>query len=45
MKEKRAYEHIISGKLEALPVPDMEDIIWARIETRLDTDMPTDDGG
>ena len=45
MKGKRAYEHIISGKLEALPVPDMADIIWARIETRLDTDMPTDDGG
>ena len=45
MKEKRAYEHIISGKLEALPVPDMADIIWARIETRLDTDMPTDEGG
>ena len=44
MNERQSYEHIISGKLQALPVPDMADAIWARIETQLDIDMPTDDG-
>lgn len=45
MDHKKAYEHIITGKLEALPLPDMAEAIWARIETRLDMDMPADDGG
>lgn len=44
MNERTTYEHIISGKLQTLPVPDMADAIWARIEAQLDIDMPTDDG-
>jgi hypothetical protein len=45
MDRKKAYEQIIAGKLEALPLPDMADAIWSRIETQLDWEMPTDDGG
>lgn len=46
MSEKKAYEQIISSKLEALPLPDMADAIWGRIEAQLDIDLPTDgDGG
>jgi hypothetical protein len=44
MNPLKAYEITIKGKLEAIPLPDMEDAIWARIEAQLDTDMPTDDG-
>ncbi len=44
MNQLKAYEITIKGKLEAIPLPDMEDAIWARIEAQLDTDMPTDDG-
>jgi hypothetical protein len=45
MQEKKAYEQTIASKLEALPVPDMADAIWARIERQLDLDMPENDGG
>jgi hypothetical protein len=45
MHDKKAYEQTITSKLEALPVPDMADAIWARIEAQLDLDMPEDDGG
>jgi hypothetical protein len=38
-----SYELIVSEKLQTLPVPDMADAIWARIEQQLDLDMPTDD--
>ena len=44
MNQLKAYEITIKGKLEAIPLPDMEDAIWARIEAQLDTDMPEDDG-
>lgn len=44
MNQKAAYEITIAEKLEQLSVPDMVDAIWARIETQLDIDMPTDDG-
>jgi hypothetical protein len=44
MDQKAAYEITITEKLEQLSVPDMVDAIWARIETQLDIDMPTDDG-
>lgn len=44
MNEKQPYEILITEKLQAIPVPDMVDMIWARIEEKLDTDMPTDDG-
>lgn len=44
MNPLQAYELTIKGKLEAIPLPDMEDAIWARIKSQLDTDMPTDDG-
>ena len=45
MNNKQAYEITITSKLEALPLPDMEDAIWSRIEAQLDIDLPTDDGG
>lgn len=45
MNERATYELIIAEKLEQLRAPEMIDAIWARIETRLDLDMPTDDGG
>lgn len=45
MNERKAYEQTIKGKLEAIPLPDMADAIWARIETQLDIDMPTDGSG
>jgi hypothetical protein len=45
MDHKKAYEQTIAAKLETLPLPDMADAIWSRIETRLDADMPADDGG
>jgi hypothetical protein len=45
MDQRLRYEQLISEKLEALPIPDMADAIWARIEAQLDIDLPTDDGG
>lgn len=45
MNERPAYEVLMAEKLNQLPLPDLADAIWARIETALDTDMPTDDGG
>ncbi|MGZ5253252.1 MAG: hypothetical protein ACXWV4_02655 [Flavitalea sp.] len=44
MNQLKAYEITVKGKLEAIPLPDLQDAIWARIEAQLDTDMPTDDG-
>ena len=44
MNERLKYEQLISGKLESLPVPDMQDQIWARVKAQLDIDLPTDDG-
>jgi hypothetical protein len=45
MNQKTTYEQLITEKLEGMPVPDMADAIWARIEHQLDIDMPTDDSG
>jgi hypothetical protein len=45
MDHKKAYEQTIASKLEALPLLNMADAIWSRIETQLDMDMPADDGG
>ncbi len=45
MNERKVYEQTIKSKLEAIPLPDMEDAIWARIETQLDIDMPSDNSG
>ena len=45
MAQQQAYEILIAEKLDTLPVPDLADAIWARIETQLDIDLPTDDGG
>lgn len=45
MNKKTTSEITITGKLQQLPLPDMEDAIWARIKTQLDLDMPTDDDG
>jgi hypothetical protein len=45
MEQRAAYEITIAGKLDHLPVPDMADAIWARIERQLDIDLPTNDGG
>jgi hypothetical protein len=43
MNEQNKYQ-LIAAKLELLPVPDMADKIWARIEAQLDIDLPPDDG-
>lgn len=43
MNNKTTYETIIAEKLGHLPVPDMQDAIWARISAQLDTDMPEND--
>lgn len=45
MNNPATYELIIAQKLQELPVPDMADAIWARIEQQLDLDLPTDEGG
>lgn len=45
MNQKTPYELQIADKLQQLPLPDLEDAIWARIERTLDIDLPTDDGG
>ncbi|HEY1113515.1 MAG TPA: hypothetical protein VGE66_08130, partial [Chitinophagaceae bacterium] len=45
MNQKTPYELQIADKLQQLPLPDLQDAIWARIERTLDIDMPSDDGG
>lgn len=45
MDQHPEYEQTIAGKLQSLPVPDMADAIWSRIEAQLDIDLPTNDGG
>jgi hypothetical protein len=45
MNQKTTYEVTITSKLDQLPIPDLRESIWARIEGELDADMPTDDGG
>lgn len=46
MDKRLQYEQLIGSKLESLPIPDMQDMIWSRIEAQLDIDMPSDgDGG
>jgi hypothetical protein len=45
MEQRPTYEVLIAGKLDQLPVPDMADAIWSRIERQLDIDLPTNDGG
>ncbi len=46
MDQKTTYEITIAGKLEQISIPDMSEMIWARIERELDAD-PGDgeDGG
>ena len=43
MDERLQYEQLIGGKLQSLPVPDMQDAIWARVKAQLDIDLPSDD--
>jgi hypothetical protein len=45
MHQKTLYEQTITGKLEQLPLPDMSEAIWSRIENLLDVEMPTDNNG
>ncbi|MFW2478106.1 MAG: hypothetical protein ACN4EP_14390 [Sediminibacterium sp.] len=45
MNNLTTYEQLIADKLQQLPVPDMADAIWARIEQRLNVEMPLEDGG
>ncbi|HYH15260.1 MAG TPA: hypothetical protein VD794_08570 [Flavisolibacter sp.] len=45
MNQKTTYEVTITSKLDQLPIPDLREAIWARIEGELDADMPSDDGG
>lgn len=44
VNRKTTYEITITNKLEQLPLPDLADEIWQRIETRLDIELPGDDG-
>ena len=43
MNENKTYQ-LIAEKLDALPVPDLADLIWAKIEAQLDIDLPPDTG-
>lgn len=43
MDERLKYEQLIGEKLQSLPVPDMQDAIWATVKAQLDLDLPTDD--
>lgn len=45
MNQRTTYEEWIAGSLEQIPVPDMADAIWARIEQQLNLDMPQQDAG
>lgn len=38
MNKKLTYELTIAEKLEQVPIPDLSDIIWSRIEKELDAD-------
>lgn len=44
MNERLPFEQLIGQKLQSLPVPDMQDAIWARVKAQLDIDLPSDDG-
>jgi hypothetical protein len=43
MDERLKYEQLIGEKLQSLPIPDMQDAIWARVKAQLDIDLPSDD--
>lgn len=45
MNQKTTYEITIAGKLEQISIPDMSEMIWARIETELDIDPGDIDPG
>lgn len=45
MNHLTTYEQLVADKLQQLPVPDMADAIWARIERQLDVEMPVDKSG
>jgi len=45
MNQKTTYEITIAGKLEQLAIPDMSEMIWARIESELDADPGDVDPG
>lgn len=45
MNERTSYEQTINEKLQHLPLPAMEDAIWARVKAQLDIDLPSDDNG
>lgn len=45
MNHFTTYEQLVADKLQQLPVPDMADAIWARIEQQLDVEMPVDKSG
>lgn len=45
MSNRATYELTIARKLDEIPLPDLADAIWARIEHQLDQDMPDDNGG
>jgi hypothetical protein len=46
MDQRLQYEQLIGTKLEGgLSIPNMEDMIWARVKAQLDIDLPTDEDG
>lgn len=45
MNQLTTYELHIADQLQQLPVPDMADAIWSRIEQGLDVEMPVNESG
>ena len=43
MDERLQYEQLIGSKLQSLPIPNIEDAIWARVKAQLDIDLPSDE--
>lgn len=41
MNKPTPYEQLLAAKLDQIPVPDMSDTIWSRIETQLDGVVPS----
>jgi hypothetical protein len=37
------YEQLIAEKLEGITIPDMADVIWVRIESALDVELPVNE--
>lgn len=45
MSHTTTYDQLIADKLQGLPVPDMANAIWQRIEQQLNVEMPVENTG